>query len=333
MNSLLRRLLFSYMAPEAAAAAAGGAAAAQVVDRGDNHVATEDDKDGDDKGAEKDSGSDKGKAGAAKAGEDGEDDAETEEERAEREKEEKAAAEHKRIRIPKARVDEMIAKERAKAEALQKELDKALSAVAKKETSADVQVIQKRIDQLEDEIEGFRADGKKTELQVARKEMRELQDVLMEHKINERAGQAKEMAKTELKYDALVEQIEKDFPELNPESDDYDEAKASEVLELRDGFAKNGVNAYDALKRAMKYVMGDKKVAATSAKADDRAEKAREKAVSAAKAQPQNLKNVGFDSDKAGGGAGEAKNVLKMDQKEFAKLTDEQRKAMRGDEV
>lgn len=291
------------------------------VDRGDMHVAAEDEEEGDGKEVVKTEAEDQ----------------ESEEERAEREEKEKAAADEaekvKRIRIPKSRVDEMVGKERAKVEILQKKLDEALSAVKNKEVSSDVRIIQNRIDQLEEEMEGFRADGKKAELVAARHELRDLQDVLIEHRINERAGQAKEAAKTEFKYDVLVEQIEKDFPELNPDHEDYDDEKAGEVLELRDGFAKNGVPAYEALRRAMKYVMGDRQADKTVARADDRAEKARGKALDASKKQPANLKGAGFDSDKAGGGTGEARNVLKMDQKEFAKLSEEQRRSMRGDDI
>jgi hypothetical protein len=314
MNLLLKRLMFPYMAPAGAAAATGGSA----QDRGDGFIPSNDEDAADEK-----------KEVVAET--------ETEEERAEREKEEKAAAEEaekiKRIRIPKSRVDEMVAKERAKVDAIQKELDKALAAVQHKEVSADVRVIQDRIDVLEEEIEGFRADGKKAELAAARRELRELTDVLIEHRITERAAAAKEMAKTELKYDALVEQIEKEYPELNPDSDDYDDDKAEEILELRDGFTRNGMAPYDALKRAMKYVVGDKRAEKTAARADDRAEKAREKAANASRQQPSSLRGAGFDSDKAGGAPGEAKNVMKMNQTEFSKLTDDQRRAMRGDET
>jgi hypothetical protein len=304
-------------------------AAAAVVDRGDEHVADPEVKDDDAPGG----GAADTKPGPA------DETVETEEERTEREAAEAKAAEDadkaKRIRIPKSRFDEAVNREREKTRRAEEENEQLRQELAKREVSQDVKVIQNRIDELEEQIEGFRADGKKTELAAARREIRELQDVLLEQKVNVRALQAKEMAKIELRYDTYVEQIEKDHPELNPDDDAYDAELAAELKEAKDGYVALGYTPYDALRKVMTRMFRQQPAAASAPapKNEDRTVAARTKAAEAARRQPPSLRDAGFDSDKAGGSAGDAKNIMKMDQKDFAKLTDDQKRVMRGDDV
>ena len=67
--------------------------------------------------------------------------------------------------------------------------------------------------------------------------------------------------------------------------------------------------------------------------AEQRAKAAREKAAEADKKQPPDGKNVGLDSDKAGGGKDGDVDVLRLSQDKFAKLDEETKAKLRGDEL
>ena len=94
---------------------------------------------------------------------------ETPEEKAEREREEEAARKKANVRIPKARVDEMVGKANARAEAALAELAelKARMQAAAKPTTDELATLKKEIEDLQDEYENHILDGRKAEAQAA----------------------------------------------------------------------------------------------------------------------------------------------------------------------
>lgn len=312
-----------------------------VVDRGDNHVATDDKTTKTDAATTGDDTAKKDvKTDAAAAG-DGLDDEglETEEERVAREASEKSEAEKKRIRIPKARFDEAMNKARQREEALQKQLEALQNQQAGSVQQGDIARAKQYLESLQNKYEDLVLDGKKDDARTVRRQIDNLREQLTELNASYKADLARRAAVEELRYDTALAEMERTYPVLNPESDQFDESKTDEIATLLEAFAAKGVPRSQALRKAVKYVVGSPPAAATEDKSTDlaakRAEEARRKAAAAAKAQPSSTDRVGLDSDKRGTDADKAGgiDVMRLNQTGFAKLDEDTKSRLRGDEV
>ena len=335
MPFAIRQLISrGYWAPagDDGAAAGGGSDAS---DRGDDFQSPLDtagkgdklDPDEDDK--PKDEGD---KADPDKEGE------ETAEEKAERERLEAEEERKKRVRIPKARFDEALGKAKQREQALLEEIEKLKGGQQAAATTKAVSEMRGKIDELQDKYEDLILDGKKEEARKVRRQVDALRDELNEYQTSTKSEAARRAAIDEMSYNAQLAGYEAKYPALNPEHEDFDEDKTDEVATLLNAFVKAGQKRADALAKAIKYVMGnppakgDDKDDAAKKAADARAAEARRKAAEANKQQPPNGKNVGLDSDKAGGGKGDV-DVMRLSQDKFAKLDEETLSKLRGDEI
>ena len=299
------------------------------VDRGDDFkspldTAGKGDKLGDD---EDDKSKDKGdKADPDKEGE------ETEEEKAERLRLEAEEEKKKRIRIPKSRFDEALGKAKQREQALLDEIEKLKGGQQASATAKAVKDMRAEIDKLQDKYEDLILDGKKEEARKVRRQVEALRDELSEYQTNTKSEAARKAAIDEMSYNAQLAGYEAKYPALNPEHEDFDEDKTNEVATLLNAFVKAGQKRADALAKAVKYVLGAPPAAGKEL-ADQRAAEARKKAADANKKQPPNAKDVGLDSDKAGGGKGGDVDVLRLSQDKFAKLDEETKAKLRGDTI
>lgn len=289
---------------------------------GDDGDAAKGAKDGDDKsGAKKD---DEGE--------------ETPEEKAERERLEAEEERKKRVRIPKARFDEALGKAKAREQALLDEIEKLKGGQQAAATTKAVSEMRGKIEELQDKYEDLILDGKKEEARKVRRQVDALRDELSEYQTSTKSEAARRAAIEEMSYNAQLAGYEAKYPALNPEHEDFDEDKTDEVATLLNAFVKAGQKRADALAKAIKYVLGnppakgDDKDDAAKKAADARAAEARRKAAEANKQQPPNGKNVGLDSDKAGGNKGDV-DIMRLSQDKFAKLDEETLSKLRGDEV
>ena len=292
-----------YWAPAGDDGAAGGGGGGAddknpPVDRGDDFKSPLDNAGKGDKldPDEDDKSKDKGdKADPDKEGE------ETAEEKAERERLEAEEEKKKRIRIPKSRFDEALGKAKQREQALLDEIEKLKGGQQASATA--------------------KAD-------------------LTEYQTNTKSEAARKAAIDEMSYNAQLAGYEAKYPALNPEHEDFDEDKTDEVATLLNAFVKAGQKRADALAKAVKYVLGAPPAAGKGGDgdkskelADQRAADARKKAAEANKKQPPDGKNVGLDSDKAGGGKGGDVDVLRLSQDKFAKLDEETKAKLRGDTI
>ena len=346
MPFAIRQLISrGYWAPAGDDGAAGGGGAGTggaddknpPVDRGDDVKSPLDSAGKGDKldPDEDDKPKDKGdKADPDKEGE------ETEEEKAERLKAEEAAEKAKRIRIPKSRFDEALGKAKQREQALLDEIEKLKGGQHASATAKAVKDMRDEIDKMQDKYEDLILDGKKDEARKVRRHVDAMRDELNEYQTSTKSEAARRAAIDEMSYNAQLAGYEAKYPALNPEHADFDEDKTDEVATLLNAFVKSGQKRADALAKAVKYVLG----APSSGKADDgddkskeaaekRAADARKKAADANKRQPPDGKNVGLDSDKAGGGKGGDVDVLRLSQDKFAKLDEETKAKLRGDDV
>lgn len=283
-----------------------------------------------------DAGKDLGKDGAAEGDKLDEGD-ETPEEKAERERQEAEEAKKRNIRIPKSRFDEVQAKARAREQALLEEIEKLKSGQQASATQKAVSEMRSKIEELQDKYEDLILDGRKDEARKVRKQVDALREELVEYQTSVKSDAARRAAVEELSYNAQLAGFEAKYPVLNPEHEDFDEDKTNEVATLLDAFVKAGTKRTDALAKAVKYVLGappeQKASDAGRVLAEQRAKAAREKAAEADKKQPPSLAKVGLDSDKAGKGGDGAIDIMRMSQEKFAKLDEETKSRLRGDEL
>ncbi len=240
----------------------------------------------------------------------------------------------KGIFLPKGRVDEMVGKERAKVAAAEARATALEAELAKSRKSAESEVatLEKQLDELEEKYTDAIADGEKGKALQLRKQMRAVQDKMIDARTDIKALAAKEGAKEEFAYNQALARFETDYDILNPEHEDFDEDLASDMADYISAKRGKGMSGVDALKAAVKRFLPEIKAAEGDAgkMRDDRGRFAREKAAEASKKQPADLRNAGKDHDKAGGGS-DGKSILQMTQEEFAKLDEETKAKLRGD--
>jgi hypothetical protein len=249
------------------------------------------------------------------------------------EDEPKPKAKDEDVRIPKTRFDEAVRKERdrtAAAEARARDLEAQL---ATQRIAEDEGAARTRLREMIKTRNNLLADGELDKASEMDENILDFQTLVAERQAEIKAGYAKEAAKAEIRYDAVVAKLEIDFPQINPDSDLYDETAVNEIKDIMDGFVATKKYApAQALQKATALVLGAAKKANETAKdvGVRRKEEAVARNLAAAKKQPASTNGVGVDSDKLGG-ALTADQVMKMTQDEFAKLPESVLSKMRGD--
>ncbi|MGA0610092.1 hypothetical protein [Caldimonas sp. KR1-144] len=261
--------------------------------------------------------------------------------------------------IPKPRFDELNRKSKTRIQQLEEELAAARSKDAPDSPAKKIKDAETEIAKLEADYEKALDDGQAAKATQLMRQIRQLDREIIGIKSSAEAAQARAIAVEQVKVDLLIDQIEREHPELDPEADEFDEDKLEEVMELRTAFEARGYASSAAIKRAVNYVFPSKatktavdeddadatavkaktkKDAAAEAarkKIESDAARARDAAAKAAKAsgkQPAaTAKAPGLDSHKLGAGEGDPASVAKMSDKDFAALSEEQKARLRGD--
>jgi len=241
------------------------------------------------------------------------------------------------IRIPKARFDEAQAKARQREQALLEEIERLKSGQRAAVTQKTIADMRAKIEELQDSYEDLILDGKKDEARKVRKQIDSLRDELIEYQTSIKSDIARQVAIDEVSYNAQLAILESKYPVINPDHEDFDEEKTNEVATLVNALVRSGFKRVDALNKAVKYVLGSpqehKLSDAAKTMAEERARKAREKAAAANSKQPPSMSKVGLDSDKAGVGNALGIDVMRLTQEKFAKLDEETKSKLRGDEL
>jgi hypothetical protein len=363
MSVLLKNMLFPYMAPASDADGGGG----DAVDRGDDFTPTDDATDGaakaaadklaadakaaEDKAAEDKAAEDKAAADAAALAEDEDADL-TDEEKAEKaDKAEKAAASKtKDTRIPLARHKDIIAKAHAERDALAAQLAKYQGGEKVAETNTKIAESETALVEMEKEHAQLVVDGKHADAAAKMTAIRKMEREITAAQGDMKLAAAEARAYERVRYDTAIERVEAAYPVLDKDHADYDEAKEAEVVELMAAYRTMGHTPTDALQKAAKTLLGvatAKQEKATEVKPSvdkDEVKEAAAKALAAERKaaqlkknldtkQPADLKNVGVDSDKAGGGPLSGEAVIKMPFDKFVKVDEETLSRLRGDVI
>lgn len=263
--------------------------------------------------------------------ESGEDDTEEDEE------EEEVDEPKNNIRVPKSRLDEVIRqREEAKERAawLEAQIEKLIS----KETESKSKAIEKpsyNYDEAEEQyiqliIEGDTVKAAKLRNEINTKRNEDLKELISEvtkdtaSKVKSESSQILE----EERFSTLVESFENKFKFLNADSKEYNEEAVDTVNTLLSGYLAAGKTKSEALKLAVNKVapLYTKIVETKQTLGNKRKVEAGKKAVEASKSQPTKTKSVStrqVDSEKI--------DVSKMSEQDFAKLTEKEKRILRGD--
>lgn len=250
----------------------------------------------------------------------------------------------KDTRIPLSRHKEILEKEREARAQLERELAKYHKGSELADINEQITAAEDSILKMEKEYAQLLTDGeidKATALMAQiRKTERSMAEARSDMKI-----QAAEARNTErARYNITLERIESAFPTLNPDHEDFDEDVMAEVVDLKEAYQMKGMTPTQALQKAVKMLVEPRTTRqeiATSAAprvsekdiAAERKAAAVKKATEAAEKTPPTLTRVGKDGDKLGGGKYDAEQIMKMSQKEFAALSEEDLAKMRGDDL
>lgn len=249
----------------------------------------------------------------------------------------------KEARIPKSRFDEAVGKEREAREAAERraqELERQLAERAAKTTESEqVAELEKGIEALEVQYQELLLDGNTTE---AAKIMRQIR--VAERQIATAEAESKALSRTQQvleqeRFSVAVARLEADYPELNPQSEVYDQDLVDLVLSKQGALIRaQGMSPSEAIAKAAddvakrflvrKPAEPEKKGLAPQA---DRTKQAVDKALTAQKSQPPSLKEAGMDSDKLG--EKELPDVTKMTADEFDALPEATKARLMGNLV
>lgn len=246
-------------------------------------------------------------------------------------------------RIPLARHEKILQKERDARAAAERELKKYQGGAQVADLNQDIKKAEDTVLTLEKEYTKLITDGETEKAAAKMTEIRRTEREINEAKSDAKIATAVARATENVRYGSALERIEAEYPVLNEDHDDFDEAVFGEVVELMNGYKAQGYTPTDALQKAVKKELGaktvaQKKVLDTTPRVDPkdvaaaRKKDATDKTIDAVEKSPPLIAKVGLDGDKVGGGLS-AKAVMGMNQKDFASLTDEQLSRMRGDTV
>jgi len=245
--------------------------------------------------------------------------------------------------IPKARFDSAVQKERERAETAERLLAEATRANNQIQRNADVS-------QLEAKVQELRAAERKATIDNDEERAAQLSseaDRLNRQIAIQQAGDmtvaAKDAALESMRMELAVENIETNYPQLDENSEEFDQDLTDDVLDKQRGYMeRERLSPSKALLKAVKYVMGRAAAPAVTetaktglsaaSKGQDRKSAAVAKNLDAAARQPASTKPVGADSDKHG----QTKDIPEASQMtfaEFSALPDATKSKMRGDYV
>ncbi len=175
--------------------------------------------------------------------------AETEEAPVEEQKEEEPEPEPqaKKPMVPKSRLDEVLAKQKA----LQKQLDDAKAA----QTPAEDAPEDYGFEEKEVEYQNLVLDGKTKEAAALRNEIRQAERQRLEYELTQKVTKTVHQNQQATALQAAASELEASFPVFDQNSADYNETYTQEVIDLRDAFIVQGYDAVDALSKASNFVV------------------------------------------------------------------------------
>lgn len=245
-------------------------------------------------------------------------------------------------RIPLERHEAMLTKAREANEALVARLAQYEKGEKVADLNATVTAADTKIAGLETQYAKLVADGEVDKAAAVMADIRRTEREMSTAQSEMRIAAAVAEATERVRYSTSLERIEAAFPQLNPDHADYDAELDTDVADLKVTYERKGMTPSAALQKAVAKLVKPatvKQEEATTvtpkvdaaAIAAQRKKDAVSKTLAAGAATPPSTAKVGMDSDKDGGGVRSAKDVIKMNFKDFAALPEEELSRARGD--
>lgn len=247
--------------------------------------------------------------------------------------------EPKKPMVPKSRLDEVLAKQKA----LQKQLDDLMAAKNAAEAAPEAYDFAVK----EVEYQNLVLDGQHDKAAALRAEIRKAERAQLEFELTQKVEQKVTQSQQMSALQQAAAELEANFPVFDRSSPDFNEKYTQEVIDLRDAFIVKGENPVAALSKAAKFVLREydlvdmgssttPSLASTSAPAskapavDEVAKKRAEVArnLKAANAQPPQMAG---ESSAARGE--KAFDVMQLSEEEFNALPPATLARLRGDVI
>jgi len=234
--------------------------------------------------------------------------------------------------VPKARLDEVLAKQKA----LQKQLDEINAANEKAEEAPDAY----DFDAKEVEYQNMVLDGESEKAVALRREIRKAEREQLEYEMRQEMSQTVQQDRQMTALQQAATAMEEAYPEFDRNSESFNEDMTNEVVELRDAFMVKGYEAVDALSKAVNFVVKDNDLDKTAAEGSALTAKAKSvdeiakkraqvsKKLKAAEAQPPEL-----PGESASRGESKGIDLATMTEDEFNALPEATLRRLRGDIV
>jgi hypothetical protein len=226
------------------------------LDEGKGDADSDDAGDGEEGKGEDSSDEKEGEEAAAGEGEEGEGEGDGDGKRADDGKDEE-----KKVlpRVPYPRFKAMVQKANDAASRV-KALEDEITRLKGSKSEAETKELDTKLDDLYEKVEQARGLGKTQEAAKIQREIDTINRQLSSAAASTEAAQVALAAARAAQYDSFVEAVELKFPELNPESEHYDEDMAEEVRDLTSAYIAKGMPEVAALKKAMVYIYRDEDV-------------------------------------------------------------------------
>lgn len=309
------------------------------ADRGDDFIPT-----GDDTPADK-TGEKKPDAKTGPPGGDGED---PDKDLTDEEKAQAAAAKEKKGVIPRDRHEKVLAAERSKREALERQIAAFQGAKEVVKVNEEISSRETKLVDLDKAYTKAMTDGETEKAADLMRQIRTLDREISNLDAQGKIAAAEARAVETTRYNIALDRVEQTYPELNEDHDDFEQDTYDEVVDLMKAYRASGRTPTEALQKAVKMVLGAKTAAEKAAttvtprvnKEDvdpatlraERKKGAVDKALDAAAKSPATATAKTGTNNDADGAALQAKDVVKMKYEKFIKLSDEDLAQARGDE-
>lgn len=243
--------------------------------------------------------------------------------------------------IPLDRHEKLLKKERTRREELEAQLSQSRAGQQMAQANEDLSRVEDELVAMEAKYNDLLAEGDTQAAAQLMTQIRRKNAELNSITAAQRDAEVMARAVEKVRFDEALDRIEEAYPELDPDSDEYDEDTYQDVYDLMMAGRQRGLSATKALQRAVARVMGaettaQKRATTATPRVDenDVASRRRGEAVrrnlDAARRTPPATHRISANND-AAGGALTAKAVMNMSEDDFEKLSDKDLARLRGD--
>lgn len=229
--------------------------------------------------------------------------------------------------VPKSRLDEVLAANRK----LKAELQTKNAAVKTEPKDDKDKPKEFDFDSAEDRYQDAVLEGDKEKARAIRAEIRAAEQAQVEERVAAKYGATNQRDRTNEALLKATADIEREFPILNSEADDYNEEIANEMIDLYTGLVASGKDPLDAIAKALEVtvkmhdLVGDEKVVDKTTPAKDLKKK-----LDASRQQPPAAKRSETPKKQVDP---DAIDVTALSDDEWDALPEAVKAKLRGDEV